>query len=809
MSDTVTDMTIDEAPSDLEVSGAELLPISDGGVAKKLTTGDIKDWVLAKIAEITAAESVSVGSDGVYILKSGEIKPVDSECLAKAVLNYGFGKVAVVEMDGNEIIGVKDSTQQKTITTGQFKSWLEGNMTVTATVDLANMTSAGTLGDSDLALVAQAAGNRKVSISTLKDYALGKLAAFVSSLTAAQSVGADDVIYLVQGGQARKATVSQLVGGTGDVIAPLSHVAGNIPTWDDTAKKLTTGLGVVTAISTSAPSVGCVPTASAVFNALASKGDVAKAESAVQGSVLVYDSAGKVENGPTISTTVGSSPSDDCIPTEKAVSEAIEAHGGVTPSGTHTSGSIPAWGSGNELEGGYGVSTSIPSAASASDGAVPTEKAVRTLVDGFVQMPASHSEDAIPAWGAGSELKAGKTVATTLRSADNASDDCIPTEKAVAARLVNATSASGGLMSAADKSKLDGMVDTGSVQEIGEALDDSDMVVVKDNDTTWRKSLVSRLWTYLMGKLASFKLDDLGAPDDNQDLNFSTTRHGLCPKGDGAVTHFLRGDGAWAEPPGSSDFTGDSGDGGVHGLVPAPDAGDAAGNKFLCASGVWATTPAAAGVDIPGKEDVPDLDVQDLFYVYDSSEGDYCRVSAADIAAMVNGAGRYDTLFVPAGAFTPSKSDGATMSALQFSNNTHDTAAFIGGSDTSAEFNCALPDDWDGGTVKAKMLWTCSTATAEAGQTVAFALSVRSFSDGDNVTDAPGVEVLVSDALIAVNYQHVSAASGSITPAGSPAGGQMLHFKVRRSVDDGTMTATAHVLGVLIQYRREGAAEEW
>jgi hypothetical protein len=41
-------------------------------------------------------------------------------------------------------------------------------------------------------------------------------------------------------------------------------------------------------------------------------------------------------------------------------------------------------------------------------------------------------------------------------------------------------------------------------------------------------------------------------------------------------------------------FTGDSGSGGVKGLVPSPAAGDAAANKFLKANGTWATTPAGA-----------------------------------------------------------------------------------------------------------------------------------------------------------------------------------------------------------------------
>lgn len=40
-------------------------------------------------------------------------------------------------------------------------------------------------------------------------------------------------------------------------------------------------------------------------------------------------------------------------------------------------------------------------------------------------------------------------------------------------------------------------------------------------------------------------------------------------------------------------FTGDSGSGGIAGLVPAPAAGDAAANKFLKASGAWTALPSS------------------------------------------------------------------------------------------------------------------------------------------------------------------------------------------------------------------------
>lgn len=52
-------------------------------------------------------------------------------------------------------------------------------------------------------------------------------------------------------------------------------------------------------------------------------------------------------------------------------------------------------------------------------------------------------------------------------------------------------------------------------------------------------------------KPEGIKLDDLGTPDDNTDLNATTSRHGLLPKLPGNTGVYLRGDGTWATPPGS------------------------------------------------------------------------------------------------------------------------------------------------------------------------------------------------------------------------------------------------------------------
>jgi hypothetical protein len=50
------------------------------------------------------------------------------------------------------------------------------------------------------------------------------------------------------------------------------------------------------------------------------------------------------------------------------------------------------------------------------------------------------------------------------------------------------------------------------------------------------------------GGADALKLDDLAAPDDNTDLNASTSAHGLLKKLDNDSTHFLNGQGNWAAP---------------------------------------------------------------------------------------------------------------------------------------------------------------------------------------------------------------------------------------------------------------------
>ena len=162
----MSDMTIDEATQDTSVGGGELVPVSDAGSPKSMSLSQVKDYVLAQIAALTEADGVAVNNDSVYILKGGALKPVSAATLAAAIMNEAFSRAAVVGPNGNEVIAIKDSDTRKTITFTALKTWLQSNMTVTPDLTLSTAGAAGTLGDSDLALVVQAASGKKVTLAS-------------------------------------------------------------------------------------------------------------------------------------------------------------------------------------------------------------------------------------------------------------------------------------------------------------------------------------------------------------------------------------------------------------------------------------------------------------------------------------------------------------------------------------------------------------------------------------------------------------------------------------------------------------------
>ena len=797
----MADMKIDDATIDTDVTGVELVPASDGGAAKALKVSSIADYALSLLK---AAGEVTATTDGsIYLLKDGEIRRIGADALAKAVLDYGFGKAGVAEINGNEVVGVRDAGTQKTVTLDALKTWLAANVTAKAALDFVDVDAAAKPYDGgSYLLLGVGDANKKVSIADFGAWVHGKFAEYVKALTAANAVTSSDTLFIVQGDGAKCCTVAQLMAalGAGDTIAPATTTEDKVPQWSASQKTLKDGLELAKEIAAE-PNGTKLATEGAVRTAITA--EETRADAKVK---EVSDALAKTDEA---LEAAKKTETDDIA----AVREEIAAIDGVSCDDATTQGQIPQWGATQKkLTQGLALVKSVRNTANALDTAVPTEKAVRAMANEFVA-GASHNEGAIPVWGAAMELKAGVSLTTVLAS--SGSDEKVPTEKAVRDALPSlATQAAQGLMSAADKKKLDNLTDTSAVSELGAALEDNDTVVVTKTNGENRKSLLSRIWTYVFQKLPTVALDAFASATDTTNLNVSTAAHGLCPKLDGSSESFLRGDGVFATPSGSEPFTGTDGlADGAKGLVPAPVAAD--GEKFLSATGKWMTPPSAAGVDIYGATQIENLAADDLAYVFDYDGNVYRKATVAQIRDLALGTKRYDTLFVPAGAMTPANADGATAGSILFTNVTHDTMAFPSSADAKAEFSVVFPDDWDGGVVKAKILWTVYDSTkSEAGQAVGFTLGGISYADGENATVAPTTNVTIADVMDSANELHKTAASAEITIGGTVGGGNLAHFVLTRDADyapeGGTALPTeALVLGVVIQFGRANSFVQW
>lgn len=122
------------------------------------------------------------------------------------------------------------------------------------------------------------------------------------------------------------------------------------------------------------------------------------------------------------------------------------------------------------------------------------------------------------------------------------------------ARLTNARTptahASSHNAGGADALAIDAAAATGSLRTLGT----SSTAACAGNDSRLSdaRTPTAHKTSHQSGGSDAIKLDDLAAPDDNTDLNASTSAHGLMQKYPGGTTNFLRADGSFAAPTASA-----------------------------------------------------------------------------------------------------------------------------------------------------------------------------------------------------------------------------------------------------------------
>jgi len=186
--------------------------------------------------------------------------------------------------------------------------------------------------------------------------------------------------------------------------------------------------------------------------------------------------------------------------------------------------------------------------------------------------------------------------------------------------------------------------------------------------------------------------------------------------------------------------------------------------------------------------------------------GEVQATDQADATAAVKIAGK-ETMWIPATAFylpTTNPADAASVetTALRPELKVLD---FDASTAQYAQFAIAMPKSWNLGTVTYQVFWSPSTTNTD---NCIFGVQGVSCTEGDTADVAFGTAVEVTDAGIGtVEDVQMTAESGAITIAGSPADNDQTFFQLYRDAADGSdpFTGEARVLGIKLFYTTDEA----
>lgn len=231
---------------------------------------------------------------------------------------------------------------------------------------------------------------------------------------------------------------------------------------------------------------------------------------------------------------------------------------------------------------------------------------------------------------------------------------------------------------------------------------------------------------------------------------------------------------------------------------------------------------ATWNTDIPAianqvSADIPNIEenLQELHDVIEQiTNGTLGTTSASNYS--VDKISIYKNKYLRAGKWTPTTTDGcaaATNTELATNDVQIEYLAF---DHTNKEYACLsypMPEDWDLGTIKAKFLWLPATGCS-ASDVVRWGLQAVSVADDGAIDATYGTAQTVTDTVTAATVSdfYITDATAAITVGGTPASGNIVHFKVFRDAEEvaDTMDAEdAWLLGVWIQYLASVQVSSW
>ena len=166
-----------------------------------------------------------------------------------------------------------------------------------------------------------------------------------------------------------------------------------------------------------------------------------------------------------------------------------------------------------------------------------------------------------------------------------------------------------------------------------------------------------------------------------------------------------------------------------------------------------------------------------------------------------------ETMWVPAAAMYGPTTNPADEAQVETTATRPDLKVwdFDASTQQYTQFTVAMPKSWNEGTITYQVYW--SPSTTNTGNCI-FGLQAVACADSDTIDVAYGTAVEVTDAGIGtVEDQQISAESGAVTVAGSPAAGEQTYFQLFRKAADGgdTFTGESRVLGIKLFFTTDAA----
>ena len=929
-------------------------------VGKTITLANVASYAVGT-QDSASSDSSPASGDEYLMFRSGTQYKVDVDDVASYVNDQQWSAASGSPVVDTDKFAIGRSSSTLSVTAAQLQTYILADLQ-SEQLDFSGL-SAASLAGTDLFAVYNGSSPEKVTLANLETQLWSDYATYLAGLSAVTAPVDADLFYTVQSGTPKKVTATVLAGYMDDELWSLSAATPTIQAADDLMIRrsgTTYSLDVDelasyvnTSVQSSVLNISGLTDATLdatdyVFigeSTNARKATIAQLETQLWSDFSTYVAG---------LTQVGTTAVDDkfyCIQggAPKFVTPAElntyfnTTNGDVIAPSSNTPGKVPAWDTGAKtLTDGYEVVTSIRSVVGgASDTAFATELAVRNAIGGISDIDIS----------SGTDIGADLVDADLIVVDDGASGT---TRKSALSRVWSYV-----------EDKIQGL--TAKATPV-----DADILTIQDSAAAYalKELTVANLWdNRYLADAQAIKLDDFASPDDNTDLNATTSAHGLCPKGSGSAAEFLRGDLTWGTPAandvasldidGTADiaadlsdadlFIVDDGAGGTNrksemsrvwtyitGKIQSAASksspldgdklliqdsensdeireltvGNLWDNRYLAdmqaiadiSSATWVldedNMSSNSNVAVPTQQSVkayvdnvagtqnnlsassvPGVSndqtqgysvgsfwvntTSDIAYIcVDSTTGaavwENLTVSAAgwdgdltdvnwttaseiggDLAATdqiaigdasdssnpkranlsrvkdyIEKAGTYANVYIDAGSMKSCTTNGAAAGENEYGTNDidFDYFAFDGGAtEERVQFKLAMPEDWDRGTIKVKFYWT-SASGSSAADTVEWGIKGGSLSDDDAIDAALGTAVTVSDAVTAANGSdiQITSATPALTIAGSPALGDLIVFEVYRNTD-GTddMAEDAWLLGLMVQYQKNQTVSAW